>query len=240
MMNERSLHLTSVQFHYKEQILLSIDDMQLHSYGIHIVAGKNGAGKSLFMHLASGRVPPSIGEVYLKKDSKQVDLYRSISSRYDIRLLSDDFIGDVREKVFTYLFEVATAYVSQRGNALCEEVVRVLKIVDLIALQHEKIERLSFGQRRRLSMAVVLLGKPHFLFLDEPFTGVDMQHIKHIQHYLNKISQDTCIIMTMHDIDLCRNIPLHALLFVDEGSVSLLQPTADNLERMAQGLQADV
>ncbi|NIZ40313.1 ATP-binding cassette domain-containing protein [Entomospira entomophila] len=240
MMNENYISLEKVQFAYKENSLLFIDEVRLASSGIYAVVGNNGAGKSLFMHLASGRLVPTTGEIYLMNNHQKVSLSDSVESRDTIRLLTDDFLGEMREKVLTYLYEIASAYTLQRGDVLHQEVVRVLKLVDLLELQQERVERLSFGQRRRLSMATVFLGSPQFLFLDEPFTGLDSKQIKQRMGYLKKISQDMCIVMSMHDMELLRTLSLQKILFIDGGVVAVLDPTVENLARIEAGLNHEI
>lgn len=98
MMNENYISLEKVQFAYKENSLLFIDEVRLASSGIYAVVGNNGAGKSLFMHLASGRLVPTTGEIYLMNNHQKVSLSDSVESRDTIRLLTDDFLGEMREK----------------------------------------------------------------------------------------------------------------------------------------------
>ncbi|MHD0396696.1 ABC transporter ATP-binding protein [Staphylococcus simulans] len=88
------------------------------------------------------------------------------------------------------------------GNQLNEEIARYMKLVDLEDKQSQIVNTFSGGMKRRLSLAITLLGRPDLLILDEPTVGIDPSLRQKIWHELRQLAeQGQTILMTTHVMD---------------------------------------
>jgi ABC-2 type transport system ATP-binding protein len=80
---------------------------------------------------------------------------------------------------------------------------RLIEAVGLGAQAEQKVAKLSGGQRRRLDVAIGLIGRPELLFLDEPTAGFDPQALRDFHELIQRLSdmEDTTILLTTHDLD---------------------------------------
>ena len=74
-------------------------------------------------------------------------------------------------------------------------------MVGLTELADRKIATLSGGQRRRLDVAMGIIGRPELLFLDEPTAGFDPQARRDFHHLVHRLAGSTTILLTTHDLD---------------------------------------
>jgi ABC-2 type transport system ATP-binding protein len=96
--------------------------------------------------------------------------------------------------------EMVTAYAAYYPSAL--EVDALLEALDLGAQADRRIRHLSGGQRRRLDLALGLIGDPELLFLDEPTTGLDPEVRKRIWEFVSFLSEKgTTIVLTTHYLE---------------------------------------
>lgn len=144
----------------------------------------NGAGKSTLISLLTGLYPASSGEALLcgfdlKTQSDQVYTKIGVCPQFDI-LWYDLTVGE-------HLY----FYARLRGIASKDEdeaVISALSDVALLKFKNRFAKGLSGGERRRLSIAIALLGQPKVIFLDEPTTGLDPEVRRLMQvFFINKL-----------------------------------------------------
>ena len=102
-----------------------------------------------------------------------------------------------------------------------DEIIEVLKEVELLADKDKAVFRMSKGMQQRLAFAKAILNKPEILFLDEPTTGLDPVTTGYIHNMIKKLAEKgTTIILTTHNMDeaakLCDNV---GMLY--EGKITL-------------------
>ena len=179
------------------------------------VVGKNGSGKTTLSHLLTGFLMPDSGDILL--DGQSV-LQQSIKERAD-------HIGYVLQNP-NHMITKATVYDEVASGLILRHVssdkietrVReVLSLVDLDGMRHWPIAALSFGQKKRLTIAAVLVLQPEILILDEPTAGQDATHTGELLKFLTKINQQsqTTIIIITHDMHLLANFVTRTLVIVD-------------------------
>jgi ABC-2 type transport system ATP-binding protein len=111
------------------------------------------------------------------------------------------------------------------------DVDRLISMVGLDEQQHQKIRTLSGGQRRRLDLAVGIIGRPELLFLDEPTAGFDPQARRDFHDLVHRPTdlEDTTILLTTHDLDEAEKLA-DRILILSEGRI-VADGSADELAR---------
>jgi len=168
--------------------------------------GPNGAGKTTLIHSLIGVYTPTAGYARLAgynihTDMKQVFKRIGICPQHDI-LWNDLTVED------HLLF-----YARLKGIKRGEEKAAVNESLNNVGLEnfkHNLVRGLSGGERRRVSIAIALIGNPKLIFLDEPTTGLDPDVRRLIWSIINDISHNRTIVITTHSMEeaevLCHRI----------------------------------
>ncbi|CAM3175649.1 ABC transporter ATP-binding protein [Leuconostoc rapi] len=179
------------------------------------IVGKNGSGKTTLSHLLTGFLVPDTGDIILDGESV---LQQSIKERADNigYVLQNPNHMITKATVFD---EVASGLILRHVSSddIEKRVREILKLIDLDAMRHWPIAALSFGQKKRLTIAAVLVLKPQILILDEPTAGQDATHTNELLQFLTKINQQekTTVVIITHDMHLLANFVERALVIVD-------------------------
>lgn len=179
------------------------------------IVGKNGSGKTTLSHLLTGFLIPDAGDIIL--DGQSV-LQQSIKERADNigYVLQNPNHMITKATVFE---EVASGLILRHVSPddIERRVRAILNLIDLDAMRHWPIAALSFGQKKRLTIAAVLVLNPQILILDEPTAGQDATHTNELLQFLTKINQQekTTVVIITHDMHLLANFVERALVVVD-------------------------
>lgn len=133
------------------------------------VLGPSGCGKSTLLRCLAGLQTPSSGEVLLGGQKLEK---LSAEERRKIGFVPQDDVvhGCLQvERALNYTGRL----MGLTGQELTSRVARVIELLELSERKSVRIDRLSGGQRKRVSIAMELLGEPQVLFLDEPTAGLD-------------------------------------------------------------------
>jgi len=166
---------------------------EIHEGETFALLGPNGAGKSTTIEILEGYRDRSSGEVsVLGKDPQHGGL--DWKSQLGIVLQSSGESGNVT--VLEQLKHFAGYYPNPRN------VGEVIEAVGLASQARTRIGRLSGGQRRRVDVALGIIGRPRLLFLDEPTTGFDPQARHQFWGLVNGLKDEgTTILLTTHYLD---------------------------------------
>jgi ABC-2 type transport system ATP-binding protein len=160
---------------------------------VYGLLGENGAGKTTTVEILEGFRKPSSGTVsVLGYDPSEPD--RSFRDRIGIVLQSSGIerVLTVREVLALY----GGCYRRSRSPAECLELVGLEQSVD------KRCDRLSGGQRRRLDLALGIIGYPDLVFLDEPTTGFDPAARRGAWELIRSLcSGGTTVLLTSHYLD---------------------------------------
>lgn len=214
--DDKQLLVQSLTFAYDQQEPLFENlSTSIHEGEILGIVGKNGSGKTTLSHLLTGFLTPSEGDIQLDGRSLLND---SIKERAD-------HIGYVLQNPnhmitkATVFDEVASGLRLRNVDEeqVTERVREMLQLVDLDGMRNWPISALSFGQKKRLTIAAVLVLKPEILILDEPTAGQDATHTSQLLSFLQNINitNHTTIIIITHDMHLLANFVQRALVVVD-------------------------
>ncbi|MGB2562497.1 ABC transporter ATP-binding protein [Leuconostoc mesenteroides] len=214
--DDKQMLVQNLTFAYDQQEPLFENlSTSIHEGEILGIVGKNGSGKTTLSHLLTGFLTPSGGDIQLDGRSLLSD---SIKERAD-------HIGYVLQNPnhmitkATVFDEVASGLRLRNidEEQVTERVREMLQLVDLDGMRNWPISALSFGQKKRLTIAAVLVLKPEILILDEPTAGQDATHTSQLLSFLQNINitNHTTIIIITHDMHLLANFVQRALVVVD-------------------------
>ncbi|WP_304058041.1 ABC transporter ATP-binding protein [Levilactobacillus namurensis] len=174
----------------------------IHRGDMISLVGQNGVGKSTLSNLITGFLTPQAG--HLTFDGQSLDPY-SVKERADHigYILQDP--NQMLSKTLIY-DEVATGLVLRGLDAqtIEQRVLATLKICGLYEFRHWPVSALSFGQKKRVTIAAILVLQPAMLILDEPTAGQDLQHYTDMMQFLAQLNreQGITIILITHDMHL--------------------------------------
>lgn len=196
--NKKRKILKNVSFSVKEGEMMSI-------------VGTNGAGKSTLAKIICGFVSPELGDIVFNGVSLDGE---SIAKR-------SNKIGYVMQNpnqmlCKSMIYDEVALGLRIRGvseEVVKEKVEKVLKICGLLPFQQWPISALSFGQKKRVTIASVLVMEPKMLILDEPTAGQDYHHYTEIMEFLKSLNeQGVTILMITHDMHLMLEYTDHAIV----------------------------
>ncbi len=179
------------------------------------IVGKNGAGKSTLSNLICGFYQPSRGQILLNgQDMGSL----SIKERGEKIGLVMQSPNQMISKPM--IFEEVALGLAVRGvpeSEIKERVFETLKICGLYPFRNWPVSALSFGQKKRVSIASILVMNPEVLILDEPTAGQDYRHYTEIMEFLKEINEKfgITIIMITHDMHLMLEYTDRAIVIAD-------------------------
>lgn len=210
------LSIENLNFSYQEgepvlkDIKLSIRQGEMVS-----IVGKNGAGKSTLSNIICGFFPQNSGKIYL--DGKDISSL-SIKERGERIGLVMQSPNQMISKPM--IFDEVALGLQVRGvpeEEIKERVNDTLKICGLYPFRNWPVSALSFGQKKRVTIASILVMRPEILILDEPTAGQDYRHYTEIMEFLKKINkeQGITILMITHDMHLMLEYTDRAIVIAD-------------------------
>jgi len=176
------------------------------------IVGKNGAGKSTLAKLLCGFVTQNHGSITLKGRNLADDTikeragYIGYVMQNPNQMISKPMIYD----------EVA---MSLRLKGMTEEQVQekvheALKICGLYPFRNWPVSALSYGQKKRVTIASILVQEPEILILDEPTAGQDFRHYTEIMEFLKELNErGITVLMITHDMHLMLEYTERSLVF---------------------------
>ena len=167
---------------------------------IYGLVGRNGAGKTTFMRLATGQSTPTGGELELFGASGK-DL-RTQRSRTGAMIEIPSF------SPFLTARENLEYYRIQRGIPGKGVVDEALELVNLTAAGTKKFKSFSLGMKQRLGLALALMNHPDFLILDEPINGLDPEGVAEFRQILRRLNveRETTILISSHILSELSNV----------------------------------
>ena len=212
---EKLLEVKNLSFGYtKEHQTLREVTLTINKGEMVSIVGRNGAGKSTFSKLICGFETPDSGEIFfhgqdlLKENIRHRAKYIGYVMQNPNQMISKTMIYD----------EVALS-LQKSGKSekeIRQKVEDTLKICGLYPFRNWPVSALSFGQKKRVTIASVLVQDPELIILDEPTAGQDFKHYTEIMEFLCKLNeQGVTVVMITHDMHLMLEYTPRALVFSD-------------------------
>ena len=222
------LEVKNLNFQYtKKRKILQDISLTIREGEMVSIVGTNGAGKSTLAKVICGFVTESSGEILFKGESLKGQTIKERSQK----------IGYVMQNpnqmiCKSMIYDEVALGLRLRGadeKTIEEKVDKALKICGLSPFKKWPISALSFGQKKRVTIASILVMEPQILILDEPTAGQDYHHYTEIMEFLKSLNeQGVTILMITHDMHLMLEYTPHAIVINngqkigDDTAVSIL------------------
>ncbi len=175
-----------------------------------LIIGPNGAGKTTLFNLITGELTPDSGSVQLfGRELTTVPSRRrahlGMARTYQIiTLFARDTI--VRNVTLALLGLSKVRWnpliVIDRQTELIDRAHAALKLVGLAQIAERPLSQTSYGERRRVEIAMALAQQPKVLLLDEPYAGLSIDERRDVQETIRAIPRDVTIVMIEHNMDV--------------------------------------
>lgn len=189
---------------------VALNSMDFHAPQGQItgILGANGAGKStLFLNL-NGVLHPAAGEVYITGQKIQYDHKGRQALRQKVGIVFQDpddqlFSADVYRDI-----SFGAVNLGLPQDEVRQRVEQAMQCTGIAALRDKPTHALSYGQKKRVAIAGVMVMQPEIMILDEPTAGLDPQGVSEIMHLCVKLRKDygMTIVLATHDMDI---VPLY-------------------------------
>ena len=213
---ESMLEVEGVSFSYVpgKKVLQDIN-FRIEKGEMVSIVGKNGAGKSTLSNLICGFITPNSGKILLEGEDISG---LSIKERGEVIGLVMQNPNQMISKPM--IFDEVALGLAVRGvpeEEIKERVHETLKICGLYPFRNWPVSALSFGQKKRVTIASILVMNPRVLILDEPTAGQDFRHYTEIMEFLKDINErlGITIIMITHDMHLMLEYTDRAIVIAD-------------------------
>lgn len=166
---------------------------------VFCLLGPNGAGKSTTINCLTGIIPTTSGQAYIygksvrsPSEMNSIRSFMGVCPQFDI--LWDGLTGEEHLRMFASIKGLKPALITQ-------EVDKLLKEVQLQDSATVRSGSYSGGMKRRLSVAIALIGDPKIVFLDEPTTGMDPITRRSVWDVIEKAKRGRAIVLTTHSME---------------------------------------
>ncbi len=192
----------------KRRLLVNIS-CRIKAKGTTVILGPNGAGKTLFLKSLHGLININSSNITFSKLPLDKDIRKQQSMVFQFPIL-------LRRSVINNLIFV----VKQRNIKVNkEEILKLLKKVELLHLINENAVLLSGGEKQRLSLARAVITMPKVLFLDEATSNLDPYSIQIIEKMIQEVKKKgTKVIAVTHDLAQAKRLA-NDIIFINKGTI---------------------
>ncbi|MGL5347225.1 MAG: ABC transporter ATP-binding protein [Peptostreptococcaceae bacterium] len=199
---ETILEMKNISFSYSEekQILANVS-FKINKGDMVSIVGKNGAGKSTISKLICGFFKPTSGQILLGGEDIADKTIKERSERIGFVMQNPNQMISK-----TMIFDEVAFGLRIRGvdeDEIKDRVNKTLKTCGLYGYRNWPISALSYGQKKRVTIASILVINPEVIILDEPTAGQDFKHYTEIMEFLVELNKKgITIVMITHDMHL--------------------------------------
>ena len=207
--NMERLGSKTVEFHNVSKAFGQLQVLNKFSYnflrGERVgIIGKNGTGKSTFLNLLTGAIPPDSGKIIVG-DTIKFGYY----TQEGIEVIQGQKVIEVIQKYGDYIPLL-------KGRTLSAAQLLERFLFDR-KKQYDYVEKLSGGELKRLYLCTVLIQNPNFLILDEPTNDLDIVTLNVLEDFL--LDYPGCLVVVSHDRYFMDKIVDHLFVFKGKGKV---------------------
>ncbi|MEZ4852653.1 ABC-F family ATP-binding cassette domain-containing protein [Flavobacterium sp.] len=204
------LSVENISKAYGERILFENISFGINKDQKIAFIAKNGSGKTTIMNMLAGFDEPDSGQVVIRKDLKMAFLSQNDNLQPELTIEESIFASDNEvlkiiekyekalenpedEEAYQKAFDNMDRHNAWDFETQYKQILSKLKLDDLKL----KVKNLSGGQKKRLSLAIILINKPDFLILDEPTNHLDLEMIEWLEEYFAK--ENLTLFIVTHD-----------------------------------------
>ena len=232
--DEAVVHVRDLQMRYGEKDVLTGVDFDVRRGEVVCLLGPNGAGKTTTIEILEGFRAPSAGHVEVLGADP---LHGDEDWRARIGLVLQSWRDHPRWTPRELLTDLGSYYApySTPERTRPHDIDDLIITSGLTEIADTKISTLSGGQRRRLDVAIGIVGRPELLFLDEPTAGFDPFARRDFHDVVHRLSdmEGTTILLTTHDLAEAEKLA-DRILILAEGRI-VADGSADALARQVEG-----
>ena len=199
---EKILEVKNLAFSH-DGIKNTIDDVSFHLNKGEILAvlGNNGAGKSTLCRLITGILKPQKGSIFL--NNQCIDSWSIKQKGSSIGYVMQNPNQMISQHMIKDEIALGLKCRNYSKEEIDKKVEEVLKICGLYPYRNWPVSALSYGQKKRVTIASILAINPQVIILDEPTAGQDYKHYTEFMEFIKELSaQGISIILITHDMQL--------------------------------------
>lgn len=204
------LSVENISKSYGERILFKDVSFGINKDQKIAFIAKNGSGKTTIMNMINGLDEPDTGQVVIRKEINMAFLSQNNNLQDELTIEENIFASDNEilkvieryekalekpndEEVYQRAFDDMDRHNAWDFETQFKQILYKLKLEDL----KMKVKNMSGGQKKRLSLAIILISKPDLLILDEPTNHLDLEMIEWLEDYFAK--ENITLFMVTHD-----------------------------------------
>ncbi|HDY8010122.1 TPA: ABC transporter ATP-binding protein [Vibrio vulnificus] len=184
------------------------------------ILGKNGSGKSTITKLIMGVIEPDDGAMYLNgQDLSELTIFER-SQKVGVVMQNPNHMISHH-----MIFDEVAFGLRNRGwdeQQVNDKVLEVLELCGLSKYRHWPIEALSYGQKKRVTIASILALEPELLILDEPTAGQDYRNYTSMLSFIEKLNRELgiTVVIISHDMHLVLEYTTRSIVIADSQLVA--------------------
>ena len=213
--SDQVIKIENLSFAYEDHNILENISLEINKGEIISILGPNGAGKTTLAKLMCGFLRPQDGKIFVDGlDTKDLSI-KEIADKVGFILQNPNAMISK-----TMIFDELAFGLRIRGvdeEEIKEKVYEVLEICGLYPFRNWPISALSYGQKRRVTVASILVLDPEVIIMDEPTAGQDFRHYTKMMEFIRRINKKygLTILMISHDMHLIEEYTNRAIVIGD-------------------------
>ncbi|WP_433196671.1 ABC transporter ATP-binding protein [Nocardia sp. CA-107356] len=233
MGNSVALDVEKLRMRYGTTDVLHDVTFRARQGEVLVLLGPNGAGKTTTIEILEGFRMRSAGRVEVLGTDPA---HGSEAWRARVGVVLQSWRDHAKWRVHELLSHLGSYYAPYRTDSIQRpwDTDELISAVGLTEQANSKIGSLSGGQRRRMDVAIGIVGRPELLFLDEPTAGFDPQARREFHDLVHRLADDrTTILLTTHDLDEAEKLADRIMILA--GGRIIADGSADELSRRIAG-----